>query len=133
MKLNPESYTQFRPSKPWGYYPPEVEEKIEQYENMISAVNAKFEEKQLRCLKLEQTICMLQEELREMHLQLSSLELPDSTEIVESVVLNDFKNYNNGLFNNNNNNYEPEEITYKNENTFESKKKDKNSSFTIAK
>ena len=133
MKLNPESFTQFRPSKPWGYYPPDVEEKIAQYENIISALNGKFEEKQLECSKFGQTINRLQDELREMHLQLSSLELPDSTEIVESVVLNDFKNYNNSNYSNS---YEPI-IDKKEENhsNVESKKEIKNKylPFTIAK
>lgn len=97
MKLRPENYTQFTKSQPWGYHPIEVEEKIEEYLNVIQKLNDKIaEEKQIN-MSLKQNIEKLQKELREMHLQMSNLELPDATEAVEHFVLDEFKNYNNNV------------------------------------
>lgn len=104
MGLKPDNYTQFRISKPWGYYPPEVEEMIKQYEETIGALTDKYEESQQECLRLSSTIEGLQNELRRMHLEMTSLELPDATETVEHYVLDEFKSYNSGSNNNNNNN-----------------------------
>ena len=94
MKMRPEDYTQFRKSKPWGYYPPAVEEKIKQYEDTIRNLTDKCLEEQQARMSLEERIEKLQDELRDMHLQMSSLELPDASEAVEHFVLDDFKNYN---------------------------------------
>lgn len=96
MRMRPEDFTQFRKSKPWGYYPPAVEEKIAQYEETIRNMSEKFLEQRQLNLNLKQKVEQLQDELREMHLQMSSLELPEAVEAVEHFVLDDFKNYNSG-------------------------------------
>lgn len=87
-------YTMFKKSKPWGYYPPDVEKKIDQYEAALSQVNQKYlEQVQINNLK-NQKISALEGELRDMHIQMSSLELPEPDEMVEHYVLDNFKNYN---------------------------------------
>lgn len=98
VKMRPGDYTQFRKSKPWGYYPPAVEEKVKQYESTIEALTEKLIHKNHLVSNLKQNIEQLQDELREMHLQMSSLELPEASEAVEHFVLDDFKNYNSGKF-----------------------------------
>lgn len=98
MKMRSDDYTQFPKSKPWGYYPPAVEERIGQYENTIREMNDKYLEERQKSLALMQKIEHLQDELREMHLQMHSLELPEASEAVEHFVLDDFKNYNSGKF-----------------------------------
>lgn len=98
MKIRPEDFTQFKLSKPWGYYPPAVEEKIKQYETIIRELSDKFLEEKQKNMSLIQKIEQLQDELREMHLQMSSLELPEAVEAIEHFVLDDFKNYNSSKF-----------------------------------
>ena len=95
--MKPSNFTRFSISKPWGYYPPEVEEVIEKYEETIGQLNAKLTEKIRQNAKLKDRIVKLEDELRAMHIEMSSLELPDTEEIVESVVLNDFRNYPSGV------------------------------------
>lgn len=94
MKQN--EYTMFKISKPWGYYPPDVEKSINNYEDVIGQLNSKLEEKVQQCTRLQDRINKLENELREMHIEMSSMELPDTEELVESVVLQDFRNYPNG-------------------------------------
>lgn len=94
MKLNPKNYTQFRLCKPWGYYPPEVEEKIHEYEHTIKTLSEKYLEQKQFNLNLKQKIERLQDELKDMHFQMSSLELPEPVEAVEHFVLDDFRSYN---------------------------------------
>lgn len=95
MKTRPNDYTMFRKSKPWGYNPPDVESKIDEYEKALRETNqALTEERRKNSLK-DQEIMRLQEELRSMHIQMSSLELPDADDYVERMVLEEFKEYNN--------------------------------------
>lgn len=98
MKMKPSDYTQFRKCQPWGYYPPDVEKRIEQYEETIQKLTDKFTGLKQEKSELIQKIERLQDELREMHLQMSSLELPDTSEAIEHYVLDDFRNYNNPEF-----------------------------------
>ena len=93
MKRN--QYTMFRCSQPWGYYPPEVEERISKYEVALKAVNDKYCEQRRLCMEYKARIEQLQDELRRMHLEMSSLELPETDEAISHFVLDDFKNYNN--------------------------------------
>lgn len=97
MKSNikPSQYTMFPKSKPWGYHPVYVEERIKEYETALMQVNNKNIELSQVISRLEETIKRLQDELRDMHLQMANLELPDIDEVVQQSVLNDFKNYNN--------------------------------------
>lgn len=95
MKIN--DYTMFQISKPWGYYPPDVEKMIKQYEETIEKLNNKLAQKIHQLANANQRNEKLEEELRALHLELSSLELPDTDEVVEGLVLNDFKNYPNDL------------------------------------
>ena len=94
MKLNPKNHTQFRLCKPWGYYPPEVESKINEYEHTIKTLSEKYLEQKQVNLNLKQKIERLQGELKDMHFQMSSLELPEPVEAVEHFVLDDFRSYN---------------------------------------
>ena len=102
MKTN--EYTMFRLSKPWGYYPPAVEEKIKQYEEALRNMNDKNQELTQVILSQQQNIEKLQEELREMHLEMSNLELPEIDDMIEHCVLDDFKNYLNEIPKNNTDN-----------------------------
>lgn len=98
MRMKPSDYTQFKKCQPWGYYPPDVEKRIQQYEDTIQKLTSGFTDQRRIILELTQKIERLQDELREMHLQMSSLELPDASEAVEHFVLDDFRNYNNPDF-----------------------------------
>ena len=88
-------YTMFPKSKPYGYHPPSVEKQIKQYEAALSQVNAKLIESRNIIMQQKEKISRLQDELREMHIQMSNLELPDVEDVVSHCVLDDFKNYNN--------------------------------------
>ena len=92
MKTN--EYTMFKISKPWGYYPPAVESKIGEYENLLREMNNKYQESKQIIISQQQTIENLQEELRNMHLEMSNIQLPDVEEAVQGYVLDSFKNYN---------------------------------------
>ena len=122
--LNPNDFTMFPKSQPWGYEPLSVEKRISQYENAIGEVNKRFLEEQQINAQLNQRIEKLQDELKNMHIQLSSLELPDVEEAIEHMVLNDFQNYNS----NNKNNYN-EKKQYKNE---EKEDNNEDNNFVIA-
>lgn len=89
-----EEFTMFKLSKPWGYYPPEVEDKIRQYERALKDINEKYQEERRTVNALTKRMESLQEELRDMHMQMSSLELPPVEEAIEHYVLEDFSQYN---------------------------------------
>ena len=93
-KMRPEDYTMFTKSKPWGYHPILVEQQIAEYDKAINAITEKYLNARNTCLKLGERIEQLENELRDMHIQMSSLELPETSEVVEHYVLDDFKNYN---------------------------------------
>jgi hypothetical protein len=94
MKLKPENYVKFSKSRDWGYYPPEVEKAIEQYEDVIGRLNERLVEKVQECERLKARNAKLEDECRRMHIEMSSIELPDTEEVVENVVLQDFRRYN---------------------------------------
>ena len=93
-KMRPEDYTMFTKSKPWGYHPILVEQQIAEYDKAMNAITEKYLNARNTCLKLGERIEQLENELRDMHIQMSSLELPETSEVVEHYVLDDFKNYN---------------------------------------
>ena len=92
--MRPEDYTMFKKSQPWGYHPILVEKQIQKYDEAINAITEKYLNARRTCLKMGDRIEQLQNELRDMHLQMSSLELPEASEAVEHFVLDDFKQYN---------------------------------------
>lgn len=94
MKLRPEDFTQFRKSSPWGYLPSDVEKKIDEYDKTVNSLIEENQNKKRIILELQSRISRLEEELREMHLQMSSLELPSAEAAIEHTVLSEFKNYN---------------------------------------
>lgn len=101
----PQDFTMFHKSRPWGYHPEEVEAKIIEYENALKDLNNKYMEQKQISLSLEQRVIQLQNELKDMHFQMSSLELPEPEAAVEHFVLDEFKHYNHTEeFVNNNNN-----------------------------
>lgn len=93
--LRSSEFTQFPKSKPWGYHPQEVEKRVLEYEKTIAELTEKYLEKEQIIMSLKSKIDKLQDELREMHLEMSSLELPEAEEAVERCVLDEFRNYNN--------------------------------------
>lgn len=110
MGMRRNDFTMFPLSKPWGYYPVAVEEAIAKYENTIREVTDKNIEVRQENLGLKQKIEKLQEELKQMHFQMSSLELPEADEAIENYILDDFKKYNsNAQDNNENNRYRKED------------------------
>ena len=98
-RMSAENFNMFQKTKPWGYHPVQVENAIRQYDKTIADLNNKIIEDRQTKSSLIKKIENLQEELREMHIQMSSLELPDATEATEHMVLDDFKNYNTNKFN----------------------------------
>ena len=92
--LRPEDYTMFKKSQPWGYHPIQVEQQMQKYDEALNALTEKYLAARQTCLKMGNKIDQLQQELREMHLQMSSLELPEASEAVEHFVLDDFRQYN---------------------------------------
>lgn len=92
-----EEFTKFRISKPYGYNPPDVEAAILQYEETVGRLNAALVEVKQANIRFQERIRKLEDELRAMHLEMSCMELPDTEEAIQSVVLNDFKNYHNDV------------------------------------
>ncbi len=89
-----EKYTMFPKSKPWGYHPEAVEKKISEYEAALGMVNNKLAEQVQVNTSLLAKIEKLENELREMHFQMSSLELPEVEEAVGHMVLDEFRHFN---------------------------------------
>lgn len=89
-----EKYMMFPKTKPWGYHPEAVESKIREYEEALRNVNDKYQEQCNVIATMKSQITRLQEEIKDMHFQMASLELPEAEEAVEDMVLNQFKNYN---------------------------------------
>lgn len=84
----------FSKSRPWGYHPKEVESKIDEYKETLGKLNDKYAAEKQIVLNLDARVERLESELRQRHLEMSALELPNADEVVGSLVLNDFKNYN---------------------------------------
>jgi len=91
--LRPENYTMFPKSQPWGYEPEAVEKKIGQYENALSELNNRHNDDLQIIAQQEQRIDKLEHELKNLHFQLSSLELPDVEEPIEKMVIDEFKEF----------------------------------------
>lgn len=93
-------FTMFPLSKPFGYHPVIVEEKIKDYENTIKQLNDALVSKNQTINSLETRLEHALSELRNLHLEMSNLELPDTTEMLEHQILDDFSRYNSGGSNN---------------------------------
>ena len=96
MSLRQNKYTKFKLSKPWGYFPPDVDKAIDTYESTLGKINSALAEQVQLNTRLKERIKKLEDELRAMHIEMSSIELPDTEELTESVVLQEFRNYPNG-------------------------------------
>ena len=94
MRNNLDKFTMFRKSKPYGYNPADVEKKIGEYEDILRQINTKYAEKVQENNQLREKIERLENSLKEMHMEMANLEMPDTNEIVEKYVMNEFKNYN---------------------------------------
>lgn len=92
--LNPKDFTKFSKSSSWGYYPVEVEQYVDDQDKLIVSLTNKLQESKQIINTLNGRIASLEDELRRMHMEMSSLELPNVEEAISSYVLNDFKNYN---------------------------------------
>ena len=93
-KLNSKDYNNFPKSKPFGYYPPAVDEAIVKYEASLSKAIARIRELENEKIQVVQENQHLQSELKSMHLQMASLELPEVSDAVTSFVLDEFKQSN---------------------------------------
>lgn len=114
-KKSKKDYNLFPISQPWGYYPDAVHEKILSYENALKSLNKsitdertafaaykanteeELKEKEDIIDQKDDVINSLKEELRQMHLQMSNIELPEADYGVSYAVLDQFKNYHNGV------------------------------------
>lgn len=94
LNLKSRDYTMFAKSKPWGYKPDDVEAAIREHRNTIGLLNDKVIEQKQIIINQQDKIKKLQEELRRMHLEMSSLELPAVDQAVEDMVLGNFAKYN---------------------------------------
>lgn len=92
--IKKKQYNMFRKSKPIGYDFESVEAAIAKYEESLKQVNENYASQLQINNQLKQRINRLQDELKEMHIQMSCLEMPDVEEVVENYVLDDFKRYN---------------------------------------
>lgn len=89
-----DDFTMFKKSKPFGYFPPDVEEKILEYEKTISQLTDKIHDVNVEKGELQQAISSLQNELRAMHIQMSHTELPDASDAVTHMVFDRFRKFN---------------------------------------
>lgn len=89
-KLNPKDWTTFSKSKPFGYYPPEVDEEFQKYDDALSTLNKAYDDKEEENYKLKEKLVKYENELKDLHLQLATIDLPPMDEDVSKVVLKTF-------------------------------------------
>lgn len=92
--LKPKDFTMFAKSRPWGYKPDDVENTINEYKITITKLNDKIRNQSQTLFAQQNEIERLQTELRRMHMEMSSLELPETDQAVEDMVLSNFAKYN---------------------------------------
>jgi uncharacterized coiled-coil protein SlyX len=92
-RLRARDFKTFQISKPWGYYPPDVDKTIREYESTISKLNAGIVAERQKSDGLKSRLKRAQDELKDMHLQMSSIEISDSDDAVQDDVLRSFKEY----------------------------------------
>lgn len=92
-------------SRPFGYHPDYVNRAILAYNNVIRSKDAKIAE-------LERTLNLANSEIKRMTLEMSMLEIPDTSEIQEKYLIDKFKEHNHK----NHPERFPEEDTHKEEN-----------------
>lgn len=90
-KIKAKDHTKFKLSKPFGYYPPDVDEAIEKYELALSKLLKRDKEHRAQLKRANEDLMHTRDELRSLHLQLSAMELPDVSEAVTYQVLDEFK------------------------------------------
>lgn len=114
--IDSREFNKFKKSKPWGYHPPDVDEAIDEYENALSQLNGVISSKDSEIVKLRtekdqmekefdekesslnEEIVYLKNELRDMHLQMASIELPDVSQDAGDAILKSFKEEKSGGF-----------------------------------
>lgn len=74
-------------SRPFGYHPDHVNRAILAYNNVIRSKDAKIAE-------LERTLDLANNEIQRMTLEMSMLEIPDTSEIQEKYLIDKFKEHN---------------------------------------
>lgn len=74
-------------SRPFGYHPDYVNRAILAYNNVIRSKDAKIAE-------LERTLNLANSEIKRMTLEMSMLEIPDTSEIQEKYLIDKFKEHN---------------------------------------
>ncbi len=74
-------------SRPFGYHPDHVNRAILAYNNVIRSKDAKIEE-------LQRTLDLANNEIQRMTLEMSMLEIPDTSEIQEKYLIDKFKEHN---------------------------------------
>lgn len=95
-----QSYTLFRKSKPFGYYPPEVEKTIEAYNRVIDRKNMEIEtlKKEIEDLlgqknQLNIDNEQLKSKVKELVFNLDMMEVPSMSSIQENYLLNELHDY----------------------------------------
>lgn len=114
--IDSREFNKFKKSKPWGYHPPDVDEAINEYEKTLSQLNSVISSKDNEIVKLRtdkdqlvkefdekeselnDEIIYLKNELRDMHLQMASIELPDVSQDAGDAILKSFKEEKSGGF-----------------------------------
>ena len=86
-------YNMFSVSKPWGYYPDAVEDRVRALEKEISDLKNKLKLKQDIEAKKDIRIEHLENELKSLHIEMSALELPDTAELMQKQILSEFKDF----------------------------------------
>ena len=114
--IDSREFNKFKKSKPWGYHPPDVDKAIDEYEQALSQLNSVISSKDNEIVKirtekdqmekefdekessLNEEIVYLKNELRDMHLQMASIELPDVSQDAGDAILKSFKEEKSGGF-----------------------------------
>ena len=81
----------FRISEPWGYFPQDVEEAVEKYNEMIIQLERIVLEKDARIAEYAKAESRLKEEVSRMKYQMQMLELPSADKAQEYMALEKFK------------------------------------------
>lgn len=117
-KLDPKNFTKFKLSKPFGYYPPDVDSTVDEYENLLKELRRMVDEKDAEIESRDSKIRGLENELRDLHIQFASMELPDVEPEVQKAIFKSFKTEESG-------GTSEKEITVSNPNSRKSLKKHK--------
>ena len=81
----------FKISKPYGYYMPEVNKAIEQYNIVCEELKQTIINQNIKLAQNKKELKTVRDELKNMQLEISMLDVPDMGEVEEHFLLNEFK------------------------------------------